>query len=310
MKMNKKLSTIAFSPQIRIASAGLILLTPCLLTSCGGNDNSNEVSSLRAELDSVKNKAAKDKAEYEDLQLFVNTISTSLDSIAFEEDMLFGVVDPEKKPTTREQIRQRIEDFGSLIERQQNIINRMADSLRTKGSNAPQLEKLNNIVAYLNKQLQSKDLEIRNIKAQLNNKNRSITQLQKSIKNLEENVTTLEHKNAVLDQVATTQDEVINECYIKIGNGKELEKAGILKGGGFLRKKKLDYSSFQNAGFQKVDIRHCREINIPAKKFDILTGVPSGSYEVIKNANGTSTLRILDANSFWSVSNYLVIKTK
>ena len=186
----------------------------------------------------------------------------------------------------------------------------MADSLRAKGSNAPQLEKLNNIVAYLNKQLQNKDHEIKSIRTQLNNKNRSIAQLQTSVKNLEENVSTLERKNAVLDQVAVVQDEVINECYVKIGSGKELEKAGILKGGGFLRKKKLDYGSFKNAGFQKVDIRKCREINIPAKKFDILTGVPSGSYEIIKNPNGTSTLRILDANSFWSTSNYLVIKTK
>ncbi|MBR0045637.1 MAG: hypothetical protein IJP75_01965 [Bacteroidaceae bacterium] len=105
------------------------------------------------------------------------------------------------------------------------------------------------------------------------------------------------------------QTEVINEGYVKIGTKKELQQAGVLSGGGFLSKKKLDVANFQHAGFMKVDISHYVEVEIPSKKIQILTAMPPSSY-IITNEGNATKLRITNPNAFWSVSNYLVIQKK
>lgn len=106
-----------------------------------------------------------------------------------------------------------------------------------------------------------------------------------------------------------TQDEVINECYVKIGTGKELEQAGILTKGGLFKKRKVNYSGFASAGFRKVDIRHLTEISISGKKAKILTGAPAGSYSIASAGKNKWIIHITNPTSFWSVSNYLVIQT-
>ena len=153
----------------------LILLLPAtivisLVAGCsGGADGAGEA--MLARIDSLQKVADSKTAEYEDLSMFVNTVAMSLDSISSQEALLFNVVDPEKGPTTREQIRARIDAFSKLIERQQQTISRLSDSLKAKGNgaNTAQIEKLNGIIAYLNQQLSSKEAEVRRIQKDLSN---------------------------------------------------------------------------------------------------------------------------------------------
>ena len=51
-------------------------------------------------------------------------------------------------------------------------------------------------------------------------------------------VSSAENKAQILTTALSQQDEVINECYVKIGTKKQLSAAGLLKGG-FLQKKKV-----------------------------------------------------------------------
>ena len=68
------------------------------------------------------------------------------------------------------------------------------------------------------------------------------------------------------------------------------------------------YKSKTEKAFKKIDIRNVKSFKIPANRYEILSQMPSGSYKVSKNDDGTSTLTITDATRFWSVTNYLVIK--
>ena len=89
---------------------------------------------------------------------------------------------------------------------------------------------------------------------------------------------------------------------------KELQQAGVLSGG-FLSKKKLDVANFSQAGFMKVDIRSYTELDVQAKKIQILTQMPASSYTITSNGS-SSKLQITNPTLFWSVSNYLVIQKK
>jgi hypothetical protein len=49
-------------------------------------------------------------------------------------------------------------------------------------------------------------------------------------------------------------------------------------------------------------------IVIESKSPKLITAKPESSYELTKNADGTTTLKITDAKAFWSVSPYLIIQ--
>jgi translation initiation factor IF-2 len=90
-------------------------------------------------------------------------------------------------------------------------------------------------------------------------------------------------------------------------HAKELKEAGLLSGGSLFKKSRLDLSKVNASAFEKIDIRRDKTFKIPAKKVSVLTQMPSGSYEIKQNTDGTSTLTVTDANRFWSVSNFLVV---
>ena len=101
---------------------------------------------------------------------------------------------------------------------------------------------------------------------------------------------------------------MMNECYVRFGTKKELQKAGILSGSGLFSKKKLNVANFNPDSFRKVDIRSLHEVKLNSGNPKILSQMPASSYKLQKNEDKTTTLVILDPAKFWSVSNYLVVE--
>ena len=62
--------------------------------------------------------------------------------------------------------------------------------------------------------------------------------------------------------------------------------------------------------FTKIDMRVVKSIPLYSKSAELLTDHPAGSYSLDKDAQGQYTLRITNADSFWSVSRYLVVLVK
>ena len=69
-------------------------------------------------------------------------------------------------------------------------------------------------------------------------------------------------------------------------------------------------SNFNKEYFTQLDIRVTKKIPLYSKKAEILTNHPASSYSLEKDAQDMLVLRITDAESFWSVSRYLVIQVK
>ena len=282
-----------------------VILTVALLTSC--TNNSQEKSELMSQLDSLKMENQKKEKDINDMMSYVNLLADGLDSIAKQEDILFnsnkgreGVV------VNREQLKKNLDAFENIIIQQKQRISQLADSLKAKGEN---LNKLQVLVDYLNQQLEEKDRVIKSLREDLGNNKVNIANLQRKVRSLSESNTELASKVESQSTALAAQTEIINECYVKIGNKKTLSALGIITGG-LLKKTKINPNAINQSQFTKVDIRYFTEVPLQSSKPEILTQMPSSSYKIEKTGKNSSVLYVVDPAAFWSLSNYLVIMLK
>ena len=92
-----------------------------------------------------------------------------------------------------------------------------------------------------------------------------------------------------------------NDCYYVYGTRKELESMSIISNNS-INTKSLNKTYFTEIG---NDVR--KEIKLYSKNATVLSNHPSSSYELGKDANGNYKLNIVDPNSFWSNTKFLVI---
>lgn len=260
-----------------------------------------------AERDSIMQDNKEKAQQLDELNGILNTIATGLDSIAVQENIIFNKKENDGVGLDRHQIAANLNSMAELLARQRQKIQMLQDSLSAHKS-SQSTERLQKVVEFLNQQLAEKDQVIKSLRADLNNSKKDITQLRASLSTMKTRADKAEHKSQALTTALSKQDEMINECYVKIGTKKQLMESGLLKGG-FLSKKKVNYSEVDKSKFNAVDIRKFREIQLKSDNPKILTPQPSNnSYHFEDNGNGTCTLVITNPTQFWSVSNYLIIQ--
>lgn len=276
-----------------------------IITGCSHNYDSG-IDRLVAERDSLRQIADHSQTKLADINEAMEILVTSLDSISTQEGVLIVNKDAEGHTLSRRQMRDRIEAFSALLERQRMRIAELSHKLNEKEMAGGDFSRLSALVDNLNAQLEKKDIQINRLRSELAEKNTSIKKLNEEVSNLTESVASLEITNTQLSEALTTQDIIINECFFLAGDTKSLERQGVLKGG-FLKKKKLNYDAFVPGNFMSVDIRHTTQITRKAKKAELLTPAPSASYEIIRKGDDV-ILNIIDPTAFWSQSNYQVLK--
>ena len=281
----------------------ITLSVASLLYGC--SDNGKQIRLLQASLDSLNYVNNQREKDMKDMTSFVSMMSDGLDSIAHQEDMLIKNRGHEGMYIDRVQLKHNLDHFADMLSLQKRRLAQMEDSLKARGS---EMQKLRNLIHVMQQQLNEKDMQISSLRSDLEQKNLSISQLQSRVKILTETNTKLGERMEKQLKVIKTQDEMINECYVKIGTKSELKELGLINSG-FGKKTKIDYQKLQKSKFMRVDIRRFTEIPLNSSNPKILSPMPSSSYRIVNNSNGTTTLRILDPTSFWSVSNYLIILT-
>lgn len=258
----------------------------------------------------IENQA--NKEELAELNSIISTVSAGLDSIAIQEGILYSGKTRDGVALNRNQIIANINSMAEILKRQREKIQSLQDSLAMRSANpnksSQSIEKLQNVIAFLNKQLAENDNEIQSLRRDVNSKNKDINQLRTSLSDMRNRAEKAENRTQVVTQALAKQDEIINECYIKIGTKKQLVASGLLKGG-FLQKKKVNYEDVDKSKFNAVDIRKFREVTLKSNNPKILTPQPSNnSFHFEENGDGTCTLVITNPTQFWSVSNFLIIQ--
>ena len=259
------------------------------------------------ERDSIMQENKAKTQQLDELNGVLATIATGLDSIAVQENILFTNKGRDGVMLNRQQIAANLKGMADILARQRAKIKMLQDSLANKKSSQG-VERLQKVVEFLNQQLAEKDQVIQSLRADLNNSKKDITQLRASLSDMRTKANNAEQKTKVLTKALSKQDEVINECYVKIGTKKQLSAAGLLKGG-FLQKKKVNYEDVDKSKFNAVDIRKFREITLHSSNPKILTPQPSNrSFHFEESGDGNCTLVITNPTLFWSVSNFLIIQ--
>lgn len=286
---------------------GIVLTAGLLcLGSCSGGDSSKAILQLVAERDSLKAESELQMKKLDVINEMIATINSALDSISAEENMLF-ISTSSELPMSRNDALRDLERYERVLQHQRQRIEALDRNMKDGGDSTG----MHGMMEVMKQQLAAKDLQIAKLKEELSKKNVDIARLRRQVESQRsqiqeqtETIEQLDRTTKVQEKALVYQDEVINSCYVILGSKKDLERRGIIK-----KKQMVPESALDKSKFAKVDIRKWREITFEAKKPRILTSMPSGSYTLSTNGNGTFTLRIRNAGEFWSVSNFLVIQT-
>lgn len=281
------------------------LLMLVLVFSC--KNEKVDMQQFVAERDSILQDNRSKTQQLDELNSVLSTIAIGLDSIAVQENILFNGSGRDGVRLDKHEIAARLNGMADILARQRAKIQALQDSLANRKT-SQSVEHLQRVVEFLNQQLAEKDQVIKSLRADLNNSKKDITQLRASLSDMKNRAVKAENKTQVLTTALSKQDDVINECYVRIGTKKQLSAAGLLKGG-FLQKKKVNYEDVDKSKFNAVDIRKFREITLKSNNPKILTPQPSNrSFHFEESGDGSCTLVITNPTLFWSVSNFLIIQ--
>lgn len=284
----------------------VILMASCFFFSC--KNEKVDMSKYMSERDSIMKINQQKEQELNELNSILNTVASGLDSIAVQEGILYSNKSKDGILLSKDQIAANLNYMSELLSRQRHKIKALQDSLSSKKGVGGSILKMQKVIEFLNTQLSEKDAMIKTLQADLNNKKNDISQLRSTLVSMKNKSESIEKKNAALSKALSTQDEIINECYVKIGTKKQLMASGLLQGG-FLKKKKINYGEVDKNKFNAVDIRKFREITLKSNNPKILTPLPNNrSYHFEDNGDGTCALVITNPTQFWSVSNFLIIQ--
>lgn len=283
----------------------LVLLVSVIAMAC----NQEEIDQLTAENSQLsKDYNEKDSLYAEALEYF-NQIHTDLQaikekegkiSLTTEENVEFGKSQEEQIlddiltiNDLMDSNRKRIEDLEKKLGRLQNKLNKKDKEYALA---LKQIEELQALIVNYTEMIAEREQQIVELKQRLVDKDMEIDQLNQ----------VSEAKSATIAQ----QTDELNTAYYVFGSKKELkEKNVITKEGGILglggSKKMMD--DFNAEYFTRIDITKTKEIPLFAKKAEVITTHPSGSYEIQGEDGSAEKLIITDADKFWSASKYLVV---
>lgn len=206
-----------------------------------------------------------------------------------------GVTDSERMKEDILFIQQKMEENRKQIER-------LEKKLKASGSETASLRK---VLANLQKELDEKVTSIAALQNELAEKNIRIAELDKAVATLTGDVNNLQQVTDVQQEVIEQQVMQLNTAWYVYGTAKELKEQNILRGG-----KVLSSAEFNKGYFTEIDVRVDRVFPLYAKRAQLLTTHPAGSYEFVKDADKLLTLNVLDFEAFWSVSRYMVIQVR
>ncbi len=268
-----------------------------LVVSCGPTKKE-----LQANIDSLNVELAQVNSEMENVMGILNDVQEGFQQINEAENRV-NVSNAENAPANvKEQIKADMAFIQAKMKENRERIAELEAKVEKGDKNAAALRRT---IKNLKAELAAKAEQIAALQAELEAKNVRIQQLDTQVANLTNDKNALTAKNAANEQVIANQDKAMNTAWYIIAKRKELKEQNILKMGDV-----MEQADAVKDGFTEIDIRNVAEIPVGAKKARLLSAHPEGSYEIVKGADELAVVKILDAQAFWSVTRYLVIRAK
>ena len=275
-----------------LAVAGVVLMVSCQ------KQKSAEVETLQREIDSLMLVNAHTKADYEQMILLITEVQSALADIKSAEKILVinSNLGDDIDPNAKNQIIEDITQIANTLKENKEKIIKLQQKLKDSKNESAELKQAIN---SLNEMVEEKSKVITDLQDELAKRDIRIAEL-------DDVVTTLTQMNNAQADVISFQDSELNRVYYAFGTSKELREQKIIE----KRGKNLLKGDFNHNYFTNIDLRETTSLEIGAKKAEILTTHPNGSYSIDKDENGYLTLNISDPQQFWSTSRYLVVEVE
>ena len=204
--------------------------------------------------------------------------------------------------TDAERLKEDILFIQQKMEANRKQIAELEKKLKAGGAETANLRK---VLANLQQELNDKVASIAALQGELARKNIRIAELDSAVVILTGDVNALQEITEVQQEVIEQQVDQLNTAWYVYGTTKELKEQNILNKG-----EVLTSTEYNKNYFTEIDIRDDKVFPLYAKRAKLLTTHPEGSYEFTKDDDKQLTLCVLDPETFWSVSRYLVIQVR
>ena len=277
----------------------LFAAVAALMASCD-QAKVNTTDSDKA-VDSLENIIEQKDNEINDLMGTFNEIQEGFNIINEAEGRVNMMKNNSESNNAHQNIRENMLFIQQTLQENKQKIAELQEKLNRSSINA---SKLKEAIANFEKLLEEKNQELESLRNLLAEKDIAIEHLDNEVNTLKAENEEVKIQKEETEKVVRNQDQQINTAWYVFGTSKELKQEGILNKGEVLQE------NYNKDYFTKIDIRKTTVIPLNSKHAELLTTHPSGSYTLLKDSKGEYTLRITDANKFWSVSKYLVIRVK
>ena len=253
-----------------------------------------------AQNDSLKDIVSQRDQQINEMMATMNEIQAGFNEINEAENRV-TLINGTERVNKAQQIKEDIRFITDRMQQNRALIKKLQNQLRTTNFKGSEMKK---VITNMLKQLDEKDQQLQQLRAELDAKNIHIAELDETITGLNSNVSDLQTENAQKTETINSQDVQLNTAWFVYGTRRELKDQHILQDGKVLQ------ASFNKNYFTKIDIRVTKEIKLYSKSVKLLTTHPSSSYELNLDSNNQYVLRITTPQLFWSTSKYLVVLVK
>ena len=279
----------------------------CLLAiaSCKNEEKAPTVQTVVVEgNDSLQAIIDQREKEIEDIMAVFNEIQEGLNSITEAENRVTLAKSGEGSDRASK-IMADIRFIQNKMKENKNLIEKLRKQLNDSSIQGEELKKtMQKTIDGLVAQMEEKDRQLNELRQLVNEKDVKINQMGEAITTLNNDVSDLRTENSQKQQTIDNQDKQLHQAYYVYGTKSELKEQNILEKGEVLK------SNFNKNYFTKIDIRNQKEIKLYSKSAKVLTPHPASSYRFETDASKQYTLHIIDPESFWRTSKYLVIVVK
>ena len=274
-----------------------------MVVSCGPTKKE-----LQANIDSLNVELTQANNEIESAMAILNEVQEGFQQINEAENRL-NVNNTENAPANvKEQIKADLAFIQAKMKENRERIAELEARVEKGDKSAAALRRT---VKNLKAELAAKEEQIAALKAEIEAKNIRIQQLDNEVADLTNVKNELTAKNNANEKVIADQDKAMNTAWYVIAQKKSLKEQNVLTNTGLFKKGDvMEAANVNKDGFTEIDIRNVVEIPVNAKKAVVLSAHPEGSYELVADAEGMQVLKVLDPQTFWSVTRYLVIRAK
>lgn len=283
------------------STASLSFMALLLLASCnnGYKEKAEQDSIKIAELTSNYQEAA---TFNDSLMLLMADIYNGLDSINMQEGLLYNSSNGETD--RRAEVRRNLSAIKERLAKNHALLAQMEKKMKDSGNQNAVLTKT---IEQMKVRLEQQDNQIAMLENQLSVANDSIAVLNEQVAATEEQVQIQTEAKEAAFNAYNEADAALNTVYYAMGTNKELKQNDLLEKK-FLGQTKVLKGDVNLNYFTKADKRTLSTIPTGAKKIKIWTNMPAGSYEEVKNADNTITLKITNPQEFWKYTDYLIIQ--